>query len=95
VIIPIIVLAAVFVLIATRKIGNIKLQIWQIMLFGAIVVLATGQISPMNALLSINPDVILFLFGMFVVGEALVESGYLYNLSNRYSSVPNQQINSC
>jgi Na+/H+ antiporter NhaD/arsenite permease-like protein len=80
-IIPIIVLAAVLVLIATRRIGNIKLQIWQIMLVGAIAVLVTGQISPMNALLSVNLDVILFLFGMFVVGEALMESGYLSHLS--------------
>jgi Na+/H+ antiporter NhaD/arsenite permease-like protein len=83
VIIPIIVLAIVFVLIATRRIGNIKLQIWQIMLLGAIAVLITGQISPVNALLSINLDVILFLFGMFIVGEALVESGYLSHLAYR------------
>jgi Na+/H+ antiporter NhaD/arsenite permease-like protein len=83
VIIPIIILAIVFVLIATRRIGNIKLQIWQIMLFGAIAVLATGQISPVNALLSINLDVILFLFGMFIVGEALIESGYLSHLAYR------------
>jgi Na+/H+ antiporter NhaD/arsenite permease-like protein len=53
------------------------------MLFGAIAVLATGQISPMNVSLSINLDVILFLFGMFAVGEALAESGYLYHLSYR------------
>jgi Na+/H+ antiporter NhaD/arsenite permease-like protein len=83
VIIPIIVLAIVFVLIATRRIGNIKLQIWQIMLLGAITVLVTGQISPADALLSINVDVILFLFGMFIIGEALVESGYLSHLAYR------------
>ena len=82
-IIPIIVLAIVFVLIATRRIGKIKLQIWQIMLFGAFAVLITGQISPLNALLSINFDVILFLFGMFIVGEALAESGYLSHLAYR------------
>jgi len=82
-IIPIIVLSIVFVLIATRRIGNIKLQIWQIMLLGAVAVLVTGQISPVNALLSINLDVILFLFGMFIVGEALMESGYLSHLSYR------------
>ncbi len=82
-IIPVIVLAAVFVLIATRRIGNVRLQIWQIMLFGAIAVLVTGQISPINALTSINVDVILFLFGMFIVGEALEESGYLSHLSYR------------
>jgi Na+/H+ antiporter NhaD/arsenite permease-like protein len=54
------------------------------MLVGAIAVLVTGQISPLNALMSINIDVILFLFGMFIVGEALAESGYLSYLSFRF-----------
>jgi len=80
-VIPIIILAVVFVLIAFRQIGNIKLQIWQIMLFGAIAVLITGQISPANALKSINIDVMLFLFSMFIIGVALEESGYLSHLS--------------
>jgi len=53
------------------------------MLFGAVMVLLTGQISPLNALKSINLDVMLFLFGMFIVGEALYESGYLFHLSYR------------
>ena len=79
--IPIIVLAIVFILSATRRIGNIKLQIWQTMLFGAVIVLATGQISLINALKAINFDVILFLFGMFVVGQAFEESGYLSYIS--------------
>jgi Na+/H+ antiporter NhaD/arsenite permease-like protein len=79
--ISIIILAIVFILIAIRKIGNIKLQIWQIMLFGAIAVLVTGQITPIDALKSINLDVILFLFGMFVIGQALEDSGYLSHLS--------------
>lgn len=79
--IPIIVLAIVFFLIAIRQIGNIRLQIWQVMLFGAAIVLVTGQISLQNALGAINFDVILFLFGMFIIGEALDESGYLSHLS--------------
>ncbi|MDD2666020.1 MAG: anion transporter [Methanocellales archaeon] len=79
--IPIIVLAVVFMLIAIRQVGNIKLKIWQIMLFGAIAVLITGQISPTDALKSINVDVMLFLFSMFVIGVALEESGYLSHLS--------------
>jgi Na+/H+ antiporter NhaD/arsenite permease-like protein len=79
--IPLIVLLIVFVLIAVRQIGNIRLQIWQIMLLGAIVVLLTGQISPQNALRSIDLDVMLFLFGMFVIGQALEESGYISHLS--------------
>ena len=45
--------------------------------------LATLQISPQNALKAINLDVMFFLFGMFIVGEALVDSGYLSYLSYR------------
>jgi Na+/H+ antiporter NhaD/arsenite permease-like protein len=79
--IPLIILLIVFVLIAVRQIGNVRLQIWQIMFLGAIAVLITGQISPQNALGSIDLDVMLFLFGMFVIGQALEESGYLSHLS--------------
>jgi Na+/H+ antiporter NhaD/arsenite permease-like protein len=81
--ISILVLAAVLALIAVRKVGNIRLQIWQIMLGGAIAVLVTLQISPWDAVMAINPDVMLFLFGMFVVGEALERSGYLEHLSDK------------
>jgi len=56
------------------------------MLGGAIAVLLTGQIAPADALRAIDPDVMLFLFGMFVVGETLVSSGYLSSLANRFFS---------
>jgi len=79
--IAILILILVFILIAIRQIGNIRLQIWQIMLFGALIVVITGQISPLDALRSINVDVILFLFGMFAVGGTLEESGYLSHIS--------------
>jgi Na+/H+ antiporter NhaD/arsenite permease-like protein len=81
--VSIIVLLVVFILIAVRQIGRFRLQIWQAMLLGALAVLLTGQISPAEALKAINLDVILFLFGMFVVGQALEESGYLSHLSSR------------
>jgi Na+/H+ antiporter NhaD/arsenite permease-like protein len=81
--VSVIVLLLVFVLIAVRQIGRFRLQIWQAMLLGALAVLLTGQISPAEALKAINLDVILFLFGMFVVGQALEESGYLSHLSSR------------
>ncbi|MFH0860272.1 MAG: SLC13 family permease [Candidatus Altiarchaeota archaeon] len=80
----IVILLAVFVLIAVRRIGNLRLEIWQIMLFGALAALLTGQISAAEALMSINLDVMLFLFGMFVVGQALEESGYLAHISYKY-----------
>ena len=79
--ISLIVLALVFLLIIVRRIGKFRFQIWQIMTLGAIAVLATLQISPLKALKSINLDVVFFLFGMFIVGEALEASGYLSYLS--------------
>ena len=84
--ISIVVLIIVFLLIAIRKIGDVSLGIWQVMLLGAAAVLLTGEITPEEALASIDIDVMLFLFGMFVVGEALAESGYLYHLASRLFS---------
>lgn len=79
--ISIIALAAVLVLIALRQVGDLKLQIWQIMLLGALAVLFTGQISAWDAARAVNPDVMIFLAGMFIIGEAMQESGYLLHLS--------------
>jgi Na+/H+ antiporter NhaD/arsenite permease-like protein len=81
--IPLIVLIVVFALIAIRKIGQIRVRIWQAMTLGAIAVLLMGQISLQDALYSINIDVMLFLFGMFIVGETMQRSGYLNDLSFR------------
>ena len=77
-------LIAILVLIAFRQVGGTKLHIWQIMLLGALTVLLTGQISPFDGLKSINPDVMIFLFGMFVTGEAMHRSGFLLHLSYRF-----------
>ena len=84
--ISIITLACVFLLIAVRKIGNIRLQIWQIMLAGALVVLAAGEISPPDALKAINTDVLIFLFCVFAIGQAMEDSGYLGHLAYRLFS---------
>lgn len=81
--ISIIVLSIVFFLIVVRKVGNIRIKIWQAMTLGAIIVLLTGQIAVLDALYSVNLDVIVFLFGMFVVGESMLRSGYLNTLSYR------------
>lgn len=80
--VSLIVLLTVFTLIAVRRIGSIKLQIWQIMLGGALSVLFFGEISIPEAVKAINLDVILFLFGVFIVGRALELSGYLSNLTS-------------
>jgi Na+/H+ antiporter NhaD/arsenite permease-like protein len=77
-------LVTVFVLIAIRQVGNIRLQIWQVMTLGSGVVLATGQIAPLTALNAINFDVMIFLFGMFIIGQALEQSGYLAHAAYKY-----------
>lgn len=75
-----------FLLIAIRQVGAYTLKIWQIMLGGALAAVLTGQISPADAWGAVNIDVLLFLLGMFIIGEALVESGYLSALSCRFFS---------
>jgi Na+/H+ antiporter NhaD/arsenite permease-like protein len=76
----------VFLLIAVRQVGRFNLKIWQVMLSGAVAVLVTGQITPADAVHAINTDVLLFLFAMFIVGEALVSGGYLSFIAHRYFS---------
>jgi Na+/H+ antiporter NhaD/arsenite permease-like protein len=89
----IIILLIVFTLIAVRQVGKVRLRIWQIMLSGALAVLLTGQISPVEAFTSIDADVMLFLFGMFVVGQALEDSGYLAHISYRiFSNVKSAEL---
>jgi Na+/H+ antiporter NhaD/arsenite permease-like protein len=80
---PVVVLLCVLVLTAVRQLVRVRLPIWIIMLAGAAAVLAAGRISPRDALLSINADVMLFLFGMFVLGKALDESGLLLAMAYR------------
>src|SRR3569832_1707378 len=77
------VLAVVFVLIAVRRVGHVRIPMWLSMAGGALAVRVTGEIAPLDALRAIDLDVMLFLFGMFVVGQALVASGYLYCLADR------------
>lgn len=79
--ISIVILGIVFILIAVRQIGNIKLEIWQIMFLGALIVLITKSIPLHTALKAIDTDVLLFLFGMFTIGVAIEESGYISHIS--------------
>jgi Na+/H+ antiporter NhaD/arsenite permease-like protein len=79
----VVVLVTVFVLIAVRNIGHFNIKIWQSMTGGALMVVATQQISGVNAIKAIDLDVMLFLLGMFIIGQALVTSGYLYYMAYR------------
>ncbi|WP_342769679.1 ArsB/NhaD family transporter [Methanospirillum lacunae] len=75
-------LGLVFLLITVRQIGRFTFRIWQVMTVGAVLVLLTGEISLPKAISAINPDVMVFLFGMFVVGEAVSTSGLLAGVSD-------------
>jgi hypothetical protein len=68
--IPIIVLALVFILIIVRRIGKFRLQIWQIMAVGAIAVLATLQLFP---LVSINGILIIDYYGYWAGSQKAVD----------------------
>ena len=78
------VLILVFLGIALRQVFRIPLRIWQIMGIGACIVLFTGRISIISAYIAIDWSIIFFLFGMFYVGQALEESGYISEIASRY-----------
>ncbi len=77
------IVGAVIVLVAVRRVGSVRLRFWQVMGAGAVAMLATGQISPGQAVASIDFEVMLFLFGVFVLGRAAELSGELAAWSYR------------
>ncbi len=80
--IPLIILGVVLLLIIVRTLIKIRLEIWLIMLIGAIAALVTLQITPIDAFHAIDFDVIILLFCMFIVGNAMNDSGYLLDLAH-------------
>jgi Na+/H+ antiporter NhaD/arsenite permease-like protein len=76
-------LAVVLLLIAFRLAIGIRLAIWQIMLGGALTVLLGRALTLTQAWNAIDWQVIGFLFGVFILGQALVSSGLLYRISSR------------
>lgn len=79
-----VVLVFVFLGIALRQVFCIPLKIWQIMSIGAWIVLFTDKISFLDAWYAIDWGIIGFLFGMFVVSQALEESGYLSEITAKF-----------
>jgi len=77
------ILLGIFILLATRRLLPWRLRIWQIMVGGCILVLVTRQISLFDAFKAINFNIIFYLFGVFMIGEALEQSGYLSYLGYR------------
>ncbi|ROR35188.1 SLC13 family permease [Inmirania thermothiophila] len=71
------VLVATFGLVLLRRLGPLRLAIWQVMAAGAAAAVLTGAIGPAQALRAIDLEVIAFLAGMFLIGEGLARSGLL------------------
>jgi len=83
---PLVALGGVLVTTMLRGVRSFPLGIWLAMDLGALTVLATGQIGLKEAAQAIDPDVMLFLLGMFIIGSALELSGYLSTLTTRLLS---------
>lgn len=69
--------------IAFRKVLSIDIPIWTVMTVGAVTVFLFGQITLAHALAAIDPNVILYLLGVFLISQAAEESGYLEHLTDR------------
>ncbi len=79
----IIILFLVLLLIAVRQVGRFSISIPIAMMLGALAVLADGAITPAAAFHSIQFDIIIFLFSMFVLSAALEKSGLAEEMINR------------
>ena len=80
---PLIVLLFAYLAIIFRQIIRINLSIWQIMFFGAVLVLIPQSISIETAVNSIDWYLIIFILGMCVIGGAMEESGLLVVIIDR------------
>lgn len=80
------ILLLVFLGIAFRQLLRIRIKIWQMMTFGALIVLITGQINLHAIPSAIDWNLLGFLFGMFVIGAGVEESGLLDHWAARHLS---------
>ncbi|KTD63554.1 arsenite efflux membrane component-like protein [Legionella santicrucis] len=81
--IAVLILFMVLVAIALRHLIKMVVPIWGLMAIGALASILFQQISPLHALTAIEPDVMFYLFGMFLICQAAEESGYLELITDR------------
>ncbi|VEB38951.1 arsenite efflux membrane component-like protein [Legionella sainthelensi] len=79
----VLILLMVLVAIALRHLIKMTVPIWGLMTIGAVASILFQQISPLHALSAIEPDVMFYLFGMFLICQAAEESGYLERITDR------------
>ncbi|QSZ66578.1 anion transporter [Methanofollis aquaemaris] len=75
--ISLVIALVVFLLIAFRQVLTPPPAIWQIMLGGAVAMLLSGAVTPAAAVMAVDPEVMIFLFSVLLLGAALEESGWL------------------
>lgn len=82
--IAILILLITLIIIALRHmVINVPVPIWAIMATGAIASILFKQISPLQAFTAIEPDIILYLLGIFLIAQAAEESGYLEYVTDK------------
>lgn len=72
---------AIFFFISIRQWLPERVRIWHIMGAGAVILLATGDISPTKAWNAIDWNVIAYLFGVFSISHAMYDCGVAHKLS--------------
>ncbi|KTC80762.1 arsenite efflux membrane component-like protein [Legionella cherrii] len=79
----ILILCITLIGIAIRRMSHVIIPIWLITTVGAAFALLLRQITPIHAIAAIEPDVMLYLFGVFFIAQAAEDSGYLEQLTDK------------
>ncbi len=79
----VIILLIVLFAIALRRLTRVIIPIWAIMAAGASAALLFQQITPAHAFSAIEPEVMFYLLGVFLISQAAEESGYLAYLTDQ------------
>jgi Na+/H+ antiporter NhaD/arsenite permease-like protein len=84
--VALLILLLTFVAISFRRTMPFAMPIWLVMGTGALASVLFQQITPVHALEAIELDVMLYLFGVFLISQAAESSGYLERLTDRIFS---------
>lgn len=87
-----IVFVATFVLLALRRIGRVSLERGPVALFGGLVMILLGALTPEEAISAIDIGTLLLLLGMMFLAGALAASGFFRLVAGWVSTVaPNER----
>lgn len=90
--ISLVVSCLIFFLIAIRQWLPSGVRIWHIMTAGAVTLLLLGEITPREAAVAIDWNVIAYLFGVFAIGAALYQSGISHAIGDRIAGLHSPEI---